>query len=218
VNSPQLSEGPVKPGWFRTAPIEGDSQRWSEERNSIAKNFDLKKHHVFWGLNPHDEAQPPPGWLERQREDFEKQCLQTMSEEDARTLLERVNLTFDYAPIRVFAVPHAETSEIIRTFRVGTHHHMGEEVMNATSARVEAIDQIVPIGVVHADDAGVTLVFLEPASPEQCQKIEELFPFLEEGDMELGLEDYLSDWDPDAGSGILAERFHQDQEIRLWWD
>jgi hypothetical protein len=128
------------------------------------------------------------------------------------------NVNFDYRPFRVFVVPRAGLGEVIRHFRVGSYYEDEDAYIDQVAERVVAADRIVPLTVTHAYLSSVSLVFIDSATEEQCRELQELFPFEREGDMSLGLEAYLSDWSPERGPWFLAEWFHRDQRIDLWWD
>lgn len=217
----ELTAVPGKPGWLRS-PVIDDHEKLGEAREITVHAHDLRKHHVFTGPMPKDDAAAPPGWEDAQREKFTKFQSHWMSPVELREMMERVS--FPYEPYRVFVAPREEAAEVIRHFRVGSHDEDDETYPDAVAAKVVAIDRIAAVSIHDLSPAHVSLVFLDPISIEVARELGALFPFLNVTedvsfkDAFIGMESYLSEMEEDSGEDFLAERFFRDQEILLWWD
>jgi hypothetical protein len=55
----ELTAVPGKPGWLRS-PVIDDHEKLGEAREITVHAHDLRKHHVFTGPMPEDDAEAPP--------------------------------------------------------------------------------------------------------------------------------------------------------------
>lgn len=217
MNASLLTEVPGKPGWRQTPHLDWKLSRdeQSAERDRIAATCDLKAHHVVLGLDLAGETTPPPGYVEAQHQRFLEGAMKHSSKEEALASISMIDFNH-YQGIRVFVIPHSDTADLIRSFRVGSHYDDRPEYIESVAQRVVAVNQVVPVSIPEAWPAWTTLVFIDPASEPDCRALEELFPFEEA--MTNGLEIYYNDWEPSWGEKFLAKWFHREQKISLWWD
>jgi hypothetical protein len=217
MNPPLLTEVPGKPGWRQTAHLDWkltDDER-TAERGRIAATFDLKTHHVVLGLDLAGDSTPPSGYPEAQHQRFLEGAMKHGSKEEALASISMIDFNH-YQGIRVFVIPRSDTADLIRSFRVGSHSDDRPEHIESVAQRVVAVNEVVPVTIPDAWPAWATLVFLEPASEADCRALEELFPLTAAG--LDGLEIYYNDWEPSWGEKFLADWFHREQKISLWWD
>ena len=217
MNAPLFTDVPGKPGWRHTAHLDW---KWTDEelkaeRERIAGQSDLRTHHVVLGLDLAGETKPPPGYVEAQRQKYLMASMKFGSREDALATVNMIDFNH-YQGIRVFVIPRSDTGDLIRSFRVGSHYDDSPEYVDRVAQRVVAVNQTVPVTITYAWPASADLVFLDPASEADCQALGELFPIKEA--MTDGLEIYYNDWEPSWSEKFLAEWFHRDQKIMLWWD
>jgi hypothetical protein len=217
MNPPLFTEVPGKPGWSQTPHLDWrlTKDEWMAERDRVAASCDLKAHHVVLGLDLAGETTPPPGYPEAQHQRFLEGAMKHGSREEALASIRMIDFNH-YHGVRVFVIPRSDTGELIRSFRVGSHSDDSPEHIESVAQRVVAVSQVVPVAIPEAWLNSVNLVFLDPVSLADCRRLEELFPFTAAGMDGLGI--YFNDWEPSWGEKFLAEWFHREQKISLWWD
>ena len=110
--------------------------------------------------------------------------------------------------------------ELVRFFKVGLHnadvssrHFPPMKRVLIVAELVEKIAQLVPCEVRFITDASLDLRFTRQITEPEWNELVKLFPEAEV--MELGLENYLNEWD---GEQPLLAPVLKENGLSLWWD
>lgn len=192
------------PRWRRSRVV-GDATAF-DERSKLAESVDIRKYFTFVACDPLDQASPPSDWDGALPNHLKK------------LFGENHQVRMVYYPRRIFIVPRSDLVELIKRFKVAWNYAEDREFHELVGATINSIDAIAKVELIEVDDSGISMSFVGGVSDEQAKSIEAMFDCYNSNTSRLGLEDYLSEWDPSSSKCPLAERIYVDQMLKLWWD